>query len=373
MGSKKISLWAQEKPTLKVVYGVRFFAKKRGAACYRFGFNGKEKDTEGEWGTQTHYDYGFRIYNPAIGKFLSVDPLMNKFASLTSYQFASNMPIVAMDLEGLELYTVHSAWATDKLWNAMVSGATKDELLLMVAEISAGGYKNAKSASWAKKKYESDGKRIVTVSPAPEGQDLVILGFSNANKDYVVKETIYSIASSGDELVNSAKPENVSSPDDLNESIRAKISNLWGRTSFEVEGGFTWAHAAASAKIFGREAGFNFQGGGYMLGGKYNSQTGGESFIYDPKTFNIVAEGGIGYLSANYQTTYKPYENTFSSESYGLGIGPLKKGVGNNSLSIGVEKESIFIGPEINAAFGVGVRLKLGVRVDNSTQESKVE
>ncbi len=29
--------------------------------AYRFGFNGKEKDTEGEWGTQTHYDYGFRI------------------------------------------------------------------------------------------------------------------------------------------------------------------------------------------------------------------------------------------------------------------------------------------------------------------------
>ena len=75
MGCKKISIWAQEKPTLKVVYGAPFWAKKRGAGHYRFGFNGKEKDTDGEWGTQTHYDYGFRIYELGIGRFLSVDPL----------------------------------------------------------------------------------------------------------------------------------------------------------------------------------------------------------------------------------------------------------------------------------------------------------
>ncbi len=43
-----------------------------GSAEYRFGFNGKEKDNS--LGS-TVYDYGFRIYNPQIGKFLSVDPL----------------------------------------------------------------------------------------------------------------------------------------------------------------------------------------------------------------------------------------------------------------------------------------------------------
>ena len=48
------------------------------------------------------YDYGFRIYNPGIGKFLSVDPLTAQFPNLTPYQFASNRPIVAIDLDGLE-------------------------------------------------------------------------------------------------------------------------------------------------------------------------------------------------------------------------------------------------------------------------------
>ncbi len=41
---------------------------------YRYGFNGKEKDDEGMGGGGSTYDYGFRIYNPQIGKFLSVDP-----------------------------------------------------------------------------------------------------------------------------------------------------------------------------------------------------------------------------------------------------------------------------------------------------------
>jgi len=74
---------------------------------YRYGFNGKEKDESGEWGDLTHYDYGFRIYNPGIGRFLSVDPLSPDYPMLTPYQFASNTPIVAKDLDGLELLLVH--------------------------------------------------------------------------------------------------------------------------------------------------------------------------------------------------------------------------------------------------------------------------
>ncbi|MBT1705378.1 RHS repeat-associated core domain-containing protein, partial [Chryseosolibacter indicus] len=68
---------------------------------YRYGFNGKEKDDNGEWGSAV-YDYGFRIYNPSIGKFLSVDPLTKSYPWYTPYQFAGNKPIVSIDLDGLE-------------------------------------------------------------------------------------------------------------------------------------------------------------------------------------------------------------------------------------------------------------------------------
>lgn len=47
-------------------------------------------------------DYGFRLYSPAMGRFLSVDPISSSYPMLTPYQFASNTPIQAIDLDGLE-------------------------------------------------------------------------------------------------------------------------------------------------------------------------------------------------------------------------------------------------------------------------------
>jgi RHS repeat-associated protein len=76
------------------------------SAGYRYGFNGKEKDTPGMGGGGNTYDYGFRIYNPKVAKFLSVDPLTKSYPMLTPYQFASNMPIKAVDLDGLEAATL---------------------------------------------------------------------------------------------------------------------------------------------------------------------------------------------------------------------------------------------------------------------------
>jgi RHS repeat-associated protein len=68
---------------------------------YRFGFNGKENDRE--WGTGgVTQDYGFRLYNPAMGRFLSVDPLTKSYPWWTPYQFAGNAPIRYIDLDGLE-------------------------------------------------------------------------------------------------------------------------------------------------------------------------------------------------------------------------------------------------------------------------------
>ncbi len=68
---------------------------------YRYGFNGKEKDDEVK-GAGDNYNYGMRIYDPRIGKFLSVDPIAKKYPMLTPYQFASNNPIMGVDLDGKE-------------------------------------------------------------------------------------------------------------------------------------------------------------------------------------------------------------------------------------------------------------------------------
>ncbi|WP_394773836.1 RHS repeat-associated core domain-containing protein [Flavobacterium sp.] len=69
------------------------------ATGYRYGFNGKEKDNKDGI---VQYDYGFRIYDPRLVRFKSVDPLTGSYPYFTPYQFASNNPIVNIDLDGLE-------------------------------------------------------------------------------------------------------------------------------------------------------------------------------------------------------------------------------------------------------------------------------
>jgi RHS repeat-associated protein len=68
---------------------------------YRYGFNGKENDNEVK-GEGNQQDYGMRIYDGRIGKFLSVDPLTKAFSMLSPYQFAANSPIENIDLDGKE-------------------------------------------------------------------------------------------------------------------------------------------------------------------------------------------------------------------------------------------------------------------------------
>ena len=60
---------------------------KRLEKRYGFGFNGKEMDNEWQ-GTGNMYDYGFRIYDSRLGRFLSVDPLFKSYPWYTPYQFA---------------------------------------------------------------------------------------------------------------------------------------------------------------------------------------------------------------------------------------------------------------------------------------------
>lgn len=83
--------------------------------AYRYGFNGKEKDSEGMGGGNSTYDYGFRIYNSNLGRFLSVDPLLKEYPWYTTYQFAGNTPIQAIDLDGLEEYKVILYLQDDKV------------------------------------------------------------------------------------------------------------------------------------------------------------------------------------------------------------------------------------------------------------------
>jgi RHS repeat-associated protein len=63
---------------------------------YRYGFNGKEKDNEIK-GEANSLDYGARIYEPRVGRWMSTDPLQSKYPFANPYNFSLNIPIQAKD------------------------------------------------------------------------------------------------------------------------------------------------------------------------------------------------------------------------------------------------------------------------------------
>mgnify|MGYP002621888172 CR=1 FL=1 len=86
-------------------FGSLLPGRQANSGDYKYGFNGKENDNEVK-GTGNQQDYGFRIYDPRLGKFLSVDPLTKDYPWYTPYQFAGNKPIQAVDLDGKEEFLV---------------------------------------------------------------------------------------------------------------------------------------------------------------------------------------------------------------------------------------------------------------------------
>jgi RHS repeat-associated protein len=70
---------------------------------YRFAFNGKERDNE-TYGEGNAYDFGARIYDSRIGRWLAVDPFTRKQPYASPYKSMSNNPILFIDPDGRTEY-----------------------------------------------------------------------------------------------------------------------------------------------------------------------------------------------------------------------------------------------------------------------------
>ncbi len=70
---------------------------------YRYGFNGMEKDDEVTNQEGTSYDFGARIYNPRVGRWLSGDPHEARYPSLSTYSAFADNPIIFNDPDGRDI------------------------------------------------------------------------------------------------------------------------------------------------------------------------------------------------------------------------------------------------------------------------------
>jgi RHS repeat-associated protein len=73
---------------------------------YRYGFQKQEMDNEVS-GFGNHYEFKYRVYDPRICRFWSVDPLYSKYPWNSTYAFAENRVIDGIDLEGKEVSLIN--------------------------------------------------------------------------------------------------------------------------------------------------------------------------------------------------------------------------------------------------------------------------
>lgn len=66
---------------------------------YRFGFNGKENDKE-TYGEGNAYDFGARVYDPRLGRMLSIDKYASSFPDWSPYVYCADNPIYFVDKDG---------------------------------------------------------------------------------------------------------------------------------------------------------------------------------------------------------------------------------------------------------------------------------
>ncbi|MFT7382018.1 MAG: RHS repeat-associated protein [Roseivirga sp.] len=80
-------------------FGMQMPGREFSAEDYRYGFNGMEKDDEWK-GEGNSYDFGARMYDATIGRWLSLDPLSSVYPWVSDYSFVANNPLSYVDPDG---------------------------------------------------------------------------------------------------------------------------------------------------------------------------------------------------------------------------------------------------------------------------------
>ncbi|TAJ03432.1 hypothetical protein DMA11_24110, partial [Marinilabiliaceae bacterium JC017] len=90
-------------------FGMTITSLSTGGEMYRYGFQGQEVDHEiKDHGNSINYKY--RMHDPRIGRFFTVDPLSSKYPWNSSYAFSENRVIDGRELEGLEFCNFNYVW-----------------------------------------------------------------------------------------------------------------------------------------------------------------------------------------------------------------------------------------------------------------------
>jgi RHS repeat-associated protein len=201
-------------------FGSLMTGRKYSAATskYRYGFNGKENDNDVKGVEGGQQDYGLRIYDPRIGKFLSVDPLTAGYPSWSPYPFAMNRPIDGIDLDGGEWKPVmggeDNKTVTDYTWVGFNKDGSAPEGTVASGSVTTNGV-TAKFGSYYIPFFDLDGNKtggmgVGTISyDAPSelrgGGNSVNISLSDHSVSYGLLSGVVGGGSMGNGIISSGE------------------------------------------------------------------------------------------------------------------------------------------------------------------------
>jgi RHS repeat-associated protein len=143
-----------------------------GSEEYRYGFNGMEKDDEVK-GEGNSLDFGARIYDPRLGRWLTVDKRFADYTAFSPYHFSLNSPIKLKDADGNVVVDEHG-----------------NEVLVFSDENEDGSIEvffcliNGSAVS--EEFMKNGGRVIISMMQIQTGQDLVNQVLESPDKTFIV-------------------------------------------------------------------------------------------------------------------------------------------------------------------------------------------
>ena len=142
------------------------FAATNNVQSYKY--NGKEFDSKNglNW-----YDYGARHYDVALGRFVTVDPMAEKYYGMSPYAYCGNSPVNRIDPTGMIWDDVKEAERLKRMIDKRISSLNND-INKYQSKIESGGLSKKKLSKLTDKLSEAHA-RVANLEQSKQDIDLL--------------------------------------------------------------------------------------------------------------------------------------------------------------------------------------------------------
>jgi RHS repeat-associated protein len=301
------------------------------AGQYRYGFQGQEKDNEIK-GEGNSLNFAYRVHDPRLGRFLSVDPLTSSYPHNSPYAFSENRVTNSIELEGLEAVDLVSGKQIKmgsqaelkvlksndySLWKDMLQWEKSAKYKAVYDEADKGRILDQQEMDWAYSDELNTDYYAVNITKLPTGMtqaglyDHIRKNIGDFMDPSIATFTPHTDFTSKN-LWNSSNPTGAimtfhNLMDDAAVLTSQAGSNHWVFTP--VGTAWDWEHPLAGHREFGLtdngNSTFTFYTRGVdmmwdMEDWIYNkTQTGGRFFNQADKLWNTVMDKAVKYINDN--------------------------------------------------------------------------